>query len=178
MEIPMENPEMAPQGSDHAEAAGDSPVHYKCAEEDSSIPQNGRQTKTEPSPPPLHNPAHPSVFAHDSPVLLPEEDQEEMFRALRSVFERASEDDGVFDLRGLLTALDIADSDAKQGRQNIETLQEVRHMVDQLWTCKSKYTARTTQLLADGTRDRKLQKRGWKRRNFQVPTLSGMNAYE
>jgi hypothetical protein len=36
----------------------------------------------------------------------------------------------------------------------------VRHMVDRLWSCKSKYTAKATQLLADGTRDRKLQKRG------------------
>lgn len=89
-------------------------------------------------------------------VFLSEEEQEAMFRALRDVFERAEEDLGSFDVQDLLTSLDMADSDARRGRQNLEALQEVRLKLDQLWRSNSIYMAQATELLANGSRNRKI----------------------
>ena len=88
-------------------------------------------------------------------VTLSVEEQEAMFRALRHVFERAEEDLGSFDIQDLLNSLDAADSDARRGHQNLEALHEVKVTLDQLWRSNSSYMAQATELLANGSRNRK-----------------------
>ncbi|KAF7712443.1 Uncharacterized protein PECH_003238 [Penicillium ucsense] len=84
------------------------------------------------------------------------QDQQKMFRALRSIIENAevgSEPANSFDLKELHASLEQADADARRGRRDPETLQSVLEIIHKLWTSDSEYLALAAEILANGSRD-------------------------
>lgn len=85
------------------------------------------------------------------------EEQQEMFRELRDIIEKAQEVDDAgnsFDLKGLHASLEEADANAKRGRRDADTLQSVSATLQKLWACNSEYLVQATEIIADGSRDR------------------------
>ncbi|KAJ5824376.1 hypothetical protein N7447_006716 [Penicillium robsamsonii] len=84
------------------------------------------------------------------------EEQQEMFRELRKVIEKAQEADEAgnsFDLKELHASLEEADANEKCGRRDAEILQSVRATLQKLWACNSEYLVQATEVIADGSRD-------------------------
>lgn len=84
------------------------------------------------------------------------EEQQEMFRGLRDIIEKAQADEAgdSFDLKQLHSSLEEADSSSKTGRRNAETLKSVSDTLHKLWACKSEYLVQATEIVANGSRDR------------------------
>lgn len=85
------------------------------------------------------------------------EEQEMMFRSLKSIIERVegtTEAAGSFDLKELHASLEQGDADARRGRRDLESLRSVRTIIDRLWSCNSPYLAQAAEVLANGSRDR------------------------
>lgn len=85
------------------------------------------------------------------------EDQEKMFRALRTIIENAegtAEAGNAFDLKELHASLEQADADARRGRRDPESLQTVLKILNQLWASSSEFLAQAAEVLANGSRDR------------------------
>jgi hypothetical protein len=80
-----------------------------------------------------------------------------MFRSIQVIFQEAVEDEGSFDVKELLASLELADEEARRGRQNMQTLKRVRGTLDIMWKRKSDYLTRAAETLADGCRDRERQ---------------------
>lgn len=100
----------------------------------------------------------PSLSSRDTEPLSPE-DQEKMFRALRTVIENAegtAEAGNAFDLKELHASLELADADARRGRRDSESLQGVLKILNQLWASNSQFLAQAAEVLANGSRDREL----------------------
>lgn len=84
-------------------------------------------------------------------------EQQEMFRELRDIIEKAQEVDEAgnsFDLKELHASLEEADANTKRGRRDADTLQSVRATLQKLWACNSQYLVQATEIIADGSRDR------------------------
>lgn len=87
------------------------------------------------------------------------EDQEKMFRALKTIIENAegtAEAGNAFDLKELHASLEQADADARRGRRDPESLQSVLNILNQLWASNSELLAQAAEVLANGSRDREL----------------------
>jgi hypothetical protein len=85
-------------------------------------------------------------------------EQQEMFRGLRDIIEKAQEVDeagSTFDLKELHASLEEADENSRRGRRDAETLQTVCATLHALWACKSEYLVQATEIIANGSRDRK-----------------------
>jgi hypothetical protein len=85
------------------------------------------------------------------------EEQQEMFRGLRDIIEKAQEVDeagNTFDLKELHASLEEADENSRRGRRDAETLQSVTATLHKLWACKSEYLVQATEIIANGSRDR------------------------
>lgn len=89
----------------------------------------------------------------NAPSLSPEE-EEGMFRALKAIFEEAEEEESG-DIRQLMASLELAEKEGAPGQHNIELLKGVNSKIHQLWKSKSSYMVRATEVLANGSRDRK-----------------------
>lgn len=86
------------------------------------------------------------------------EEQQDMFRGLRDVIEKAQEADEArnsFDLKELHASLEEADANSRRGRRDTETLQSVSATLQKLWACNSSYLVQATEIIANGSRDRK-----------------------
>jgi inactivated superfamily I helicase len=104
------------------------------------------------------------LFSSSSSFSLPPrtesvdtEEQEEMFRGLRDIIEKAQEVDeagNTFDLKELHASLEEADANSRRGRRDAETLQAVSVTLHKLWACKSEYLVQATEIVANGSRDR------------------------
>jgi hypothetical protein len=84
------------------------------------------------------------------------EKQQEMFRGLREIIEKAQPDEAgdSFDLKQLHSSLEEADASSKAGRRNAETLKSVHDTLHRLWACESEYLVQATEIIANGSRDR------------------------
>lgn len=85
------------------------------------------------------------------------EEQQEMFRGLREIIEKAQAVDEAgnsFDLKELHASLEEADANTKRGRRDADTLQSVNATLQKLWACNSEYLVQATEIIADGSRDR------------------------
>ncbi|OJD15793.1 hypothetical protein AJ78_03973 [Emergomyces pasteurianus Ep9510] len=145
---------MAPESPGEASEA--SAVEKQCHELSKSECRSGelnqlRSTRGTDTPLP-EDPSPPSAPDRDGPKLLKEE-EEEMFRALQTIFQTAEEEDTNFDVQGLLKALGDADEDARRGRRNINTLKGVRDNLGLLWRSGSDYMVQAAEVLANGSRD-------------------------
>lgn len=100
---------------------------------------------------------------------LAQDEQENMFRALKNVldnFEPAenldseeSESSG-FDLKELKSSLEQADADSRRGGRNVEPLLNVQSMLCKMWSVNSGLLGQAAEALADGSRDRESMM-GW-----------------
>ena len=99
--------------------------------------------------------------AKDGRSVSPEEG-EDMFRSIQAIFQEAVEDEGSFDVNELLASLELADEEARPGRQSTQTLKGVRGTLDAMWKRKSDYLARAAEALADGCRDRECFDMPWR----------------
>ncbi|KAJ5788061.1 hypothetical protein N7457_003051 [Penicillium paradoxum] len=82
--------------------------------------------------------------------------QDEMFRGLRDIIEKAQEVDEArnsFDLKELHASLEEADANTRRGRRDAETLQSVNATLQKLWACNSDYLVQATEIIANGSRD-------------------------
>ena len=86
------------------------------------------------------------------------EEQQEMFRGLREIIEKAQAVDEAgnrLDLKELHASLEEADANTKRGRRDADTLQSVNATLQKLWACNSDYLVQATEIIADGSRDRR-----------------------
>ncbi|KGQ01077.1 hypothetical protein PAAG_12202 [Paracoccidioides lutzii Pb01] len=97
-------------------------------------------------------PAPPSAPDRDDPKL-PKEEEEEVFRALQSIFQSVEEEDGSFGVKGLLNSLDEVDGEARCGQRNLNILKGVVDKLGLLWRSGSTYMTRSAEVLANGCRD-------------------------
>jgi hypothetical protein len=81
-------------------------------------------------------------------------EQQEMFRGLQEIIEKAQDAGNSFDLKELHASLEEADANEKRGRRDAETLQTVRATLQKLWDCNSEYLVQAAEVIADGSRDR------------------------
>ena len=132
-------------------AAASGPDKYPL-DSSSNMPSGAQEEdNNEPSHEPIIPPCAPP---RDSPDLSNEE-EEGMFRALREVFEPAEDKQQNGELEDLIMSLELADKIARDGRQSIQALNDVRFKIDQLWRSRSEYMVQTVEILANGSRDRK-----------------------
>ncbi|KXG53895.1 Armadillo-like helical [Penicillium griseofulvum] len=81
------------------------------------------------------------------------EEQQEMFRGLQEIIEKAQDVGNSFDLKELHASLEEADANEKRGRRDAETLQTVRATLQKLWDCNSEYLVQAAEVIANGSRD-------------------------
>lgn len=89
--------------------------------------------------------------------IIDSEEQQDMFRELRDIIEKALEVDEAgnsFDLKELHASLEEADANTKRGRRDADTLQSVSATLQKLWACNSEYLVQAAEIIADGSRDR------------------------
>jgi len=104
--------------------------------------------------------ADPSTSTSSLPPRIESVDskeQQEMFRGLRDIIEKAQEVDeagNTFDLKELHASLEEADANSRRGRRDAETLQTVCATLHKLWACQSAYLVQATEIIANGSRDR------------------------
>lgn len=101
-----------------------------------------------------YNSPFPPAPARDCPSLSTEE-EEGMLRSLKVVFEDADVDEERTDLRALMASLELVDREALRGNPSLKTLEDVKSKIYQMWRSRSGYMGRTTEVLANGSRDRK-----------------------
>lgn len=85
------------------------------------------------------------------------QEQQEMFRGLRDIIEKAQEVDEArnsFDLKVLHASLEEADANTRRGRSDAATLKSVNATLQKLWACNSDYLVQATEIIANGSRDR------------------------
>ncbi|EGE84918.1 GTP binding protein [Blastomyces dermatitidis ATCC 18188] len=138
------------------EASEPSAAHHQCQELPISKPITKEETQLS-SPrctdtPLSEEPSPPSAPPRDGPKLAKEE-EEEMFRALQAIFKTAEDEEGNFDVKGLLNVLKEADEDTRYGRRNVNALKGVRDNLGLLWRSGSDYMAQAAEVLANGSRD-------------------------
>ncbi|KAL2382768.1 hypothetical protein RJZ90_003045 [Blastomyces dermatitidis] len=142
------------------EASEPSAAHHQCQELPISKPITKEETQLS-SPrctdtPLSEEPSPPSAPPRDGPKLAKEE-EEEMFRALQAIFKTAEDEEGNFDVKGLLNVLEEADEDTRYGRRNVNALKGVRDNLGLLWRSGSDYMAQAAEVLANGSRDQPAQ---------------------
>ncbi|CAG8905767.1 unnamed protein product [Penicillium nalgiovense] len=84
------------------------------------------------------------------------EEQQEMFRELRDIIEKAQEVNEAgnsLDLKELHASLEEADANTKRGQRDAGTLQSVSATLKKLWACNSEYLVQATEIIANGSRD-------------------------
>ena len=85
------------------------------------------------------------------------EEQQEMFRELRDIIEKAQEVEEAgnsLNLKELHASLEEADANTKCGQRDAGTLQSVSATLKKLWACNSEYLVQATEIIANGSRDR------------------------
>lgn len=88
---------------------------------------------------------------------LDSEDQDKIFHAVKNVIENSETTTGAgasFDLKELHASLEQADTDARHGRRDTESLDSVKTILYQLWACDSGLLAQASEILANASRDR------------------------
>ncbi|EPS30780.1 hypothetical protein PDE_05732 [Penicillium oxalicum 114-2] len=101
-------------------------------------------------------PESPSSISDRGTEELGLQDQEKMFRALRSIIEKADaapEAANNFDLKELHASLEKADADGRRGQRDPESLRSVLQILHKLWASNSEYLAQAAEVLANGSRD-------------------------
>lgn len=89
---------------------------------------------------------------------LSQEEQENMFRALKNIldnFNVSNESSQSFDLKELHSSLEQADEDARRGQRDVSPLQNVNTILYKLWAANSGLLIQAAEALANGSRDRK-----------------------
>lgn len=82
---------------------------------------------------------------------LPQEEEENMIRSLRTKFKGG--DAG--ELHNLLSSLELADKERRSGSPSLDGLEAVLSQIDVLWRSNSTYMAEVAEMLADASRDGK-----------------------
>ncbi|PGH02394.1 hypothetical protein GX51_04702 [Blastomyces parvus] len=142
-----EQPQEAPEPSAVLHQCQELPISKSTAKEETQLPP-ARCTDT----PLSEEPSPPSAHPRDGPKL-PREEEEEMFRALQAIFQAAEEEDGNFNVKGLLNSLEEADEDTRHGKRNVNALKGVRDNLGLLWRSRSDYMVQAAEVLANGSRD-------------------------
>lgn len=90
----------------------------------------------------------------DIEKVIPEEEQDQMFHALKEVLSKTERDEGVFDVQELREALALADTAAQEGRRSPQLLGGVAAILQKLWQSESSYMVEAAEALANASRDR------------------------
>ncbi|EEA24584.1 GTP binding protein, putative [Talaromyces marneffei ATCC 18224] len=85
--------------------------------------------------------------------VIPAEEQDQMFRALKDVLSKTERDEDVFDVQELRDALESADTAAKGGRRGPQLLGDVATILQKLWQSESRYMVEAAEALANASRD-------------------------
>lgn len=86
--------------------------------------------------------------------VIPAEEQDHMFRALKEVLSKTEGDEDVFDVQELREALDLADTAAQGGRRGPQLLGGVAAILQKLWQSESRHLVEAAEALANASRDR------------------------
>lgn len=86
--------------------------------------------------------------------VIPAEEQDQMFRALKQVLAKTERDEDVFDVQELREALESADTAAQEGRRGPQLLGGVAAILQKLWQSESRYLVEAAEALANASRDR------------------------
>jgi hypothetical protein len=86
--------------------------------------------------------------------VVPVEEQDQMFRALKEVLSKTEGDEDVFDVQELRDALESADTAAQEGRRGPQLLGGVAAILQKLWQSESRYMVEAAEALANASRDR------------------------
>ncbi|KAJ5090441.1 Armadillo-like helical [Penicillium argentinense] len=94
----------------------------------------------------------PSALPPRHSETLAQDEQEKMFRTLKSAIESAYESSPL-DLKSLQGALYEADADASRGQRDTESLQSVHSILGKLWSTNSGLLSQAAEVFANGSRD-------------------------
>ncbi|GAM33289.1 hypothetical protein TCE0_003f00084 [Talaromyces pinophilus] len=94
-----------------------------------------------------------SLSSSETEGVVPVEEQDQMFRALKEVLSKTEGDEDVFDVQELRDALESADTAAQEGRRGPQLLGGVAAILQKLWQSESRYMVEAAEALANASRD-------------------------
>lgn len=95
-----------------------------------------------------------SLSSSETEGVVPVEEHDQMFRALKEVLSKTEGAEDVFDVQELRDALESADTAAQGGRRGPQLLRGVAAILQKLWQSESRYMVEAAEALANASRDR------------------------
>lgn len=102
-------------------------------------------------------PGKPASLPPRGQETISQEEQENLLRALQTAIENVqgtTEAGNGFELKELHSSLEQA-ADTRPNQRYLEVAQNVRSILDQLWSSNSELLTQAAEILANGSRDRK-----------------------